>query len=431
MISESVGVNQNGNLTIGGADCVELAKSYGTPLYVFDENLIRKTCREFKSSIDNFYGGNGLVLYASKAFSCKEMYRIVGSEGLGCDVVSGGELYTALSAGFDPKNIFFHGNNKTPDELEYALKSGVGRIVADNMTELETIESIANNLSIKANVILRIKPGIDAHTHAYISTGQIDSKFGFALENGEAFEATQKALECNNIELCGFHCHIASQVSETKPFQEAAEVMLTFMADVRNRFGVTVKELDLGGGFGVKYIESDDQIPFSEYMEKTAVTVKSKAEELNFPVPKIFIEPGRSIVAPAGLTLYTVGNVKTIKDVRTYVAIDGGMGDNPRYALYQADYTVEIANKASEPKDFIATVAGKCCESGDLIQENAPMQNPEVGDIMAVLNTGAYCYSMASNYNRIRRAAVVMVKDGQPRVIVKRESYEDIIKNDI
>ncbi len=431
MISESVGVNQNGNLTIGGADCVELAKIYGTPLYVFDENLIRKTCREFKSSIDNFYGGNGLVLYASKAFSCKEMYRIVGSEGLGCDVVSGGELYTALAAGFDPKNIFFHGNNKTPDELEYALKSGVGRIVADNMTELEIIESIAKSLSVKANVILRIKPGIDAHTHAYISTGQIDSKFGFALENGEAFEATKKALDCKNIGLCGFHCHIASQVSETKPFQEAAEVMLTFMADVREKFGVTVKELDLGGGFGVKYIESDGQIPFSEYMEKTAVTVKAKAEELNFPVPKIFIEPGRSIVAPAGLTLYTVGNVKTIKDVRTYVAIDGGMGDNPRYALYQADYTVEIANKASCPKDFIATVAGKCCESGDLIQENAPMQTPEVGDIMAVLNTGAYCYSMASNYNRIRRAAVVMVKDAQPRIIVNRESYEDIIKNDI
>lgn len=431
MISESVGVNSQGNLTVGGADCVELAKEFGTPLYVFDENLIRKTCREFKSSIDNFYGGNGLVLYASKAFSCKEMYRIVGSEGLGCDVVSGGELFTALSAGFDPKNIFFHGNNKTPEELEYAIKSGVGRIVADNMTELATIESIAANLSLKANIILRIKPGIDAHTHAYISTGQIDSKFGFALENGEAFEAVQMALECRNINLCGFHCHIASQVCETKPFQEAAEVMLTFMADVREKFGVTLTELDLGGGFGVKYIESDGQIPFSEYMENTAVTVKNKADELGYPVPKIFIEPGRSIVAPAGLTLYTVGNVKTIKDIRTYVAIDGGMGDNPRYALYQADYTVEIANKATHPKDFIATVAGKCCESGDLIQENAPMQMPEVGDIMAVLNTGAYCYSMASNYNRIPRAAVVMVKDGQPRLIVKRETYEDIIKNDI
>ncbi len=431
MISESIGVSANGNLTFGGADCVELAEQFGTPLYVFDENLIRKTCREFKSSIDNFYGGNGLVLYASKAFSCKEMYRIVESEGLGCDVVSGGELFTALSAGFDPKNIFFHGNNKTPDELEYAIKSGVGRIVADNMTELETIEGIAANLSLKTNIILRIKPGIDAHTHAYISTGQIDSKFGFALENGEAFEAVAKCFEYKNVCLKGFHCHIASQVCETKPFSEAAEVMLGFMAQVRERFGATLTELNLGGGFGVKYIESDGQIPFSEFMEKTAVTLKAKADELGLPVPKIFIEPGRSIVAPAGLTLYTVGNVKTIKDVRTYVAIDGGMSDNPRYALYQADYTVEIANKATEPKDFIATVAGKCCESGDLIQENAPMQTPEVGDIMAVLNTGAYCYSMASNYNRIPRAAVVIVKDGQPRVIVKRETYEDIIKNDI
>lgn len=431
MISESVGVNANGSLTIGGADCVELARNFGTPLYVFDENLIRKTCREFKNSIDEFYGGNGLVLYASKAFSCKEMYRIVQSEGCGCDVVSGGELYTALTAGFNAENIFFHGNNKTPDEIEFALKSGVGRIVADNITELSNIQEIAENLGVKAHIVLRIKPGIDAHTHAYISTGQIDSKFGFALENGEAFIAVEKALEYKNIELHGFHCHIASQVCETKPFQEAAEVMLQFMSDVRERFSITVTELDLGGGFGVKYLESDGQIPFSEYMKNTSVALKNKAEALNFPVPKIFIEPGRSMVAPAGLTLYTVGNVKTIENVRTYVAIDGGMGDNPRYALYHADYTVEIANKASEPKDFVATVAGKCCESGDLIQENAPMQTPEVGDIMAVLNTGAYCYSMASNYNRIPRAAVVMVKDGEPRVIVKRETYEDIIKNDI
>lgn len=431
MISESVGVNANGNLCIGGADCVELAKNFGTPLYVFDENLIRKTCREFKASIDEFYGGNGLVLYASKAFSCKEMYRIVQSEGLGCDVVSAGELYTALSAGFKAENIFFHGNNKTPDEIEYALKAGVGRLVADNVTELENIQKIAEGLGVKAHIVLRIKPGIDAHTHAYISTGQIDSKFGFALENGEAFEAVQKALEYKNVELHGFHCHIASQVCETTPFQEAAEVMLTFMNDVRERFNITMTELNLGGGFGVKYIESDGQIPFNEYMKNTAVALKNKAADLNFPVPKIFIEPGRSVVAPAGLTLYTVGNVKTIENVRTYVSIDGGMGDNPRYALYQADYTIEIANKASKEKDFVATVAGKCCESGDLIQEHAKMQTPEVGDIMAVLTTGAYCYSMASNYNRIPRAAVVMVNNGEPRVIVKRETYEDIIKNDI
>ena len=431
MISECLGVNQNGNLTIGGADTVKLAEKYGTPLYVFDENLIRKTCREFKESIDEFYDGNGLVLYASKAFSCKEMYRIVQSEGLGCDVVSGGELYTALSAGFNAENIFFHGNNKTPDEIEYALKSGVGRIVADNMTELDNIQNIAANLGVTANIVLRIKPGIDAHTHDYVRTGQIDSKFGFALENGEAVEATEKALGYNNIKLHGFHCHIASQVCETKPFMEAAEVMLGFMYAVRERFGVTLSELDLGGGFGVKYLETDGQIPFKEYMKNTSVALKKQAESLNFPIPKIFIEPGRSIVAPSGITLYKVGNVKTIENIRTYVAIDGGMGDNPRYALYNADYTIEIANKADKPKDFVATVAGKCCESGDLIQENAPMQTPEVGDVLAVLSTGAYNYSMASNYNRIPRPAAVMVKDGENRVIIKRETYEDIVKNDI
>ena len=431
MISECLGVNQNGNLTIGGADTVELAEKYGTPLYVYDENLIRKTCREFKASIDEFYGGNGLVLYASKAFSCKEMYRIIQSEGLGCDVVSGGELYTALSAGFNAKNIFFHGNNKTPDEIRFALKSGVGRIVADNMTELSNIQNIAESLGIIADIVLRIKPGIDAHTHDYIRTGQIDSKFGFALENGESVEATEKALSYKNIKLHGFHCHIASQVCETKPFMEAAEVMLSFMYAIRERFGVTLSELNLGGGFGIKYLETDEQIPFNEYMKNTSAALKKQAETLNFPVPRIFIEPGRSIVAPAGITLYKVGNVKTIENIRTYVAIDGGMSDNPRYALYNADYTVEIANKADKPKDFVATVAGKCCESGDLIQENAPMQTPDVGDVLAVLSTGAYNYSMASNYNRIPRPAAVMINNGEDRLIIKRETFEDIIKNDL
>ena len=431
MISESVGINAKGNMTFGNADCVELAKQYGTPLYVFDEVHIRKNCREFKASIDEFYGGNGMAMFASKAFSCKEMYRIVASEGLGCDVVSGGELYTALSVGFNPKNIMFHGNNKTPDELEYALSNGVGRIIVDNATELETIEKIAKKLNIKANVLLRIKPGVDCHTHDYIRTGQIDSKFGFALENGEAMEIALKTTKCENINLCGFDCHIGSQIFETEPFCDAAVIMLNFMNDFRKKSGITVGELDLGGGFGVKYVESDDALPFKVFMEKVSETLKKASKELDFPMPKIYIEPGRSIVGEAGLTLYTVGAVKTIKDVRTYVAIDGGMADNPRYALYQAEYDIEIANKYKEPKSFIGTVAGKCCESGDLIQENAPMQTPEVGDILAVLTTGAYNYSMASNYNRLCRPAAVMVNNGESRVIIKRETYEDLIKNDI
>ena len=431
MIGESVGINAKGNMTFGNADCVELAKQYGTPLYVFDEVHIRKNCREFKASIDEFYGGNGMAMFASKAFSCKEMYRIVASEGLGCDVVSGGELYTALSVGFNPKNIMFHSNNKTPDELEYALISGVGRIIVDNATELETIEKIAKKLNIKANVLLRIKPGVDCHTHDYIRTGQIDSKFGFALENGEAMEIALKTTKCENINLCGFDCHIGSQIFETEPFCDAAVIMLNFMNDFRKKSGITVGELDLGGGFGVKYVESDDALPFKVFMEKVSEMLKKVSKELDFPMPKIYIEPGRSIVGEAGLTLYTVGAVKTIKDVRTYVAIDGGMADNPRYALYQAEYDIEIANKYKEPKSFIGTVAGKCCESGDLIQENAPMQTPEVGDVLAVLTTGAYCYSMASNYNRILRPAAIFVKDGESRVVINRESYEDIIKNDV
>ncbi len=431
MISESVSVNASGHMTIGGADCVDLAQQYGTPLYVFDEALIRKTCREYRDSINEFYGGKGMAMYASKAFSCKEMYRIVDSEGLGCDVVSGGELYTALSVGFNPKNIMFHGNNKSPDELEYAVKSGIGHIVVDNITELETIEKIASGLSLKANIMLRIKPGIDCHTHDYIRTGQIDSKFGFALENGEAMEIAIGTLKCKNINLLGFHCHIGSQIFETEPFCDSAVVMLKFMSEFKAKTGVTVGELNLGGGFGVKYVENDDALPFKVFMEKVSAVMKNVCAELNYPMPKIYIEPGRSIVGPAGVTLYTVGSVKTIKDIRTYVSIDGGMADNPRYALYNAEYDVEIANKYNQPKDFIGTVAGKCCESGDLIQENAPMQTPEVGDILAVLTTGAYNYSMASNYNRLCRPAAVMVNNGESRVIIKRETYEDLIKNDI
>ena len=431
MISESVGVSTSGHLTIGGADCVELAKEYGTPLYVFDESSIVKACNDFKNSIDEYYDGNGKVLYASKAFSCKEMYRIIRSLGIGADVVSGGELYTASEAGFDPSDIMFHGNNKTVSELEYAVNAGVGRIVVDNIFELERLQVIAETADRTVSVLLRIKPGIDAHTHSFVLTGQIDSKFGFALENGEAMEAAVRCLEYKNIDLKGFHCHIGSQIFDTEPFEKAAETMIEFMADFRDKTGVSLPELDLGGGFGVKYVENDGQIPFDEFMKHASSALKKKASEREFPVPFVYIEPGRSIIAPAGITLYTVGSVKTIENIRTYVAIDGGMTDNPRYALYQSEYTIEIANKADKPKDFVATVAGKCCESGDLIQENAPMQTPSVGDTMAVLTTGAYNYSMSSNYNRIPRPAAVMVNNGVGRVIINRETYEDIIKNDI
>ncbi len=426
-----VGTNEQGNMTIGGCDTVELAKKYGTPLYVMDENAIRKACRSFKHSIDNYYHGNGLVLFASKAFSCKEIYRIINEEGCGVDVVSGGELYTALSVDFPAEKIVFHGNNKTADELRMALDNNVGRIIVDNMTELELLSKLAEQRQKIPKIMLRIKPGIDAHTHDFIKTGQIDSKFGFALETGEAFEAVKKSINYKNIEFTGIHCHIGSQIFDTAPFEAAADVMYSFAEMVKLELGFEIKEINLGGGFGIKYTGRDNPTDLDRYMSHVAKVLKQKSEQFGMYMPRIFIEPGRSIVGPAGLTLYTVGDVKTIPDIRTYVAVDGSMCDNPRYALYQAAYDVYIANKATQPRDFVATIAGRCCESGDLIQENTKIQTPEVGDIVAVLATGAYNYSMSSNYNRLPKPAVVFVKDGQSRIVVKRETYEDIIRNDI
>lgn len=430
-VSDCLNVNEKNHLTIGGADTLELAKKFGTPVIVYDENEIRKNCRAFVSSVEDNYGGNGLVLYASKAFSCKEMYRLVNSENMGVDVVSGGELYTALSTGFPAEKIYFHGNNKKYDEIEYAVDSGVGRIVVDNLTELETLNKIACEKGKKVGIMFRIKPGIDAHTHNFIRTGQIDSKFGLALETGEAMQGVKETLKMEHIELKGLHCHIGSQIFDIDPFELAAQVMLKFMKDIKDETGVVLSELNLGGGFGIKYLVDDKPQPYTEYMRRVAKTVKASAEEYGLPVPFILIEPGRSVVGAAAVTLYTVGAVKHIPDVRTYVSIDGGMGDNPRYILYQSSYEVVCANKMNEEKTLTATVAGKCCESGDLIQENVKLPQVEPGDTLAVLSTGAYNYSMASNYNRIPRPPVVMVKDGEARLIIKGESYEDLVRNDI
>ena len=430
-VSDCISINGSGNLEIGGVDTVGLAKEYGTPVYVFDENEIRKNLAAFRDSMNEYYGGNGLAVYASKAFCCKEMCRICKQEGTGIDVVSGGELYTALSVDFPAEKIVFHGNNKTYDELSAAVENGVGRIVVDNITELETLSKIAAEKSRTAGIMLRIKPGIDAHTHDFIKTGQIDSKFGFALETGEAMEAVKKAISVPNIKLRGLHCHIGSQIFDIDPFELAAEVMLNLYKQIKDETGYELDELNLGGGFGIKYLESEQPKPYAEYMKNVSKAVKNRCEELGLKMPFVLIEPGRSVVGAAGLTLYTVGAVKDIPDIRTYVSVDGGMADNPRYALYNADYEVVCANKAAEERSETVTVAGKCCESGDLIQENTKLQKVEPGDILAVLSTGAYNYSMASNYNRIPRPPVVMVKDGVSRVVVKRETYEKIAENDI
>jgi len=430
-VSECLNVNSAGHLTIGGADTVELARQFGTPLYVFDEATIRNTMREYNASMKKFYNGAGLVAYASKAFSCKEIYRIAKDEGCGIDVVSAGELYTALSVDFPAEKIFYHGNNKTVSELVYAIESGVGRIVVDNLTELERISEIAASQNKVVPILIRVKPGIDAHTHDFIRTGQIDSKFGFALETGEALEAVKYIKEHKSVELKGIHCHIGSQIFEVSPFELAAEVMVGFMNTVKQETGIILTELNLGGGFGIKYVPENDPVPYMGYMELVSKVVHDACEKHGLDIPFIVIEPGRSIVGPAGITLYTVGGVKDIPNIRTYVSVDGGMTDNPRYILYQSVYEALVANKAAQPKDAVVTLAGRCCESGDLVGEGMSIQRPEVGDVVAVLATGAYNYSMASNYNRVPRAAAVMVKDAQARLIIRRESMEDLVKNDI
>ena len=430
-ISENLSVNEKNHLVIGKHDTVELAKKFGTPLYVLDDDLFRKNCREYKNAIDKYYGGNGLVLYASKALCCMHTCKLANEEGLGLDVVSGGELYTAIKSNFPMDKVYFHGNNKTYEEIELAVKHGVSHIIVDNEYELETVNQIAAANGTVQRIMFRIKPGIDAHTHDFIRTGQIDSKFGVALENGEAFEIMKSAQKMKNVLVDGVHCHIGSQIFDIDPFCLAAEVMIEFIAKVKTELGIDIEKLNLGGGFGIRYVESDDPIKYEEYIKAVSEVVKAEAEKHGLNVPFILMEPGRSIVAPAGITLYTVGGVKDIKNVRKYISVDGGMGDNPRYILYGSEYTALAANHASDEASEVVTVAGKCCESGDIIMENKKLQQLKVGDTLAVLATGAYNYSMASNYNRIPRPAMVAVSGDSAGIVIKRETYEDIVKLDL
>jgi diaminopimelate decarboxylase len=425
-----LGTNEKGNLTIGGADVPALAQQYGTPLYIMDETQIRENCRSYKTAIDACYD-DGLVLYASKALSCKYIYEIVKSEGLGIDVVSGGELYTALQAGFPTDKIYFHGNNKTADELQMAVENNVGNIVVDNIFELNALNQIAVKNNKIVNISFRIKPGIDAHTHDFVMTGQIDSKFGVALETGEAAEIVRYATGLPGVNVVGVHCHIGSQIFDIAPFAAAAETMMGFIVDLKNKYGVAIHELNLGGGYGIKYTDSDDPVPNGEYIAKISEIVKRIAAEADIPLPKILMEPGRSIAAPAGITVYTVGAVKEIPNTRTYVSIDGGMIDNPRYILYQSKYDVLLPERPLAKPTQTVTIAGRCCESGDLIAKDAGLPDVAPGDYLAVLSTGAYNYSMASNYNRIPRPPIVMVSGGKAKVAVRRESYEDLVRNDL
>ena len=378
-----------------------------------------------------YFGENAMPLYASKALCFTGIYRIVAECGMGTDIVSAGELYTAIRAGFPLCNAFFHGNNKTDADIEYAIENGLGYFVVDNEEELRAISEIAGKHGITQKILLRITPGIDPHTHKAIMTGSVDSKFGSAIETGRAYEMTEMAISAENIELMGFHCHIGSQIFECEPFCDAADIMLGFMADVKAKYGFITKVLNLGGGFGVRYTEADPEIDIEANIREVAAHVKAKAAALALDMPKILMEPGRGIAANTCITLYTVGSVKEIGDIKNYVSVDGGMPDNPRYALYGSAYTVMLANRADEAADFKCSIAGRCCESGDLLQENVMLPRPVRGDILAVLVTGAYNYSMASHYNRLPKPAIVLVSSKGERVAVKRETFEDLCRNDI
>jgi len=422
-------VNKKGHLEIGGCDTVDLAGKFGTPLYVLDEECFRDICRDYYSSFTRKY--NAEVIYAAKTLLNLAVCRMVDEEGLGLDVVSGGELYTALKAGFPEERIYFHGNNKSPGELDMALKAGVGRFMVDNMYELELLERLAGKCGQKARIMLRLTPGVEAHTHEYIKTGQIDSKFGLVIENGQAMQGVKRTLEMNNVELKGLHCHIGSQIFELSSYSYTAEVMMDFAGRVYRETGYCVEELDLGGGLGIYYAEGDRPGSVQDYAGIVMEAVLEKAAHCGIPVPKVLVEPGRSISGPAGTTLYTLGAIKDIPGIRKFVAVDGGMCDNPRPALYQARYEACLANKVGEPPAEVVSVAGKCCESGDMLIWNIELPAAEPGDILAVSCTGAYNYSMSMNYNRLPRPAMVLVNGGRADLITRRESYEELVKNDL
>ncbi|MGW7158579.1 diaminopimelate decarboxylase [Paenibacillus taichungensis] len=423
-------INVQGHLEIGGVDTTVMKEQFGTPLYVVDEQLVRERCREYMEA----FRASGLgfqVAYASKAFCVMAMCALAAEEGLSLDVVSDGELFTALQAGFPAERIHFHGNNKTLEEIEMALDAEIGCFVVDNFNELHLLQAVAADKNRKVNILLRVTPGVEAHTHEYISTGQTDSKFGFDIGNGTAFEAIELASKQSNLVLLGVHSHIGSQIFEVEGFQMAVQRVAEFAAAVYERLNVAFKVVNLGGGFGIRYIDGDTPLEVSQYVKAITDAVKNHFAQIGYAVPEIWVEPGRSIVGEAGTTLYTVGTSKDIPGVRKYVAVDGGMTDNPRPALYESKYEAVLANRANEAAQETVSVAGKCCESGDMLIWDLDLPKVQSGDLLAVACTGAYNYSMASNYNRIRRPAVVFVKDGQGDVVVRRETYQDIIQNDL
>ena len=431
LICENLSV-EGDRLLFAGQDTTALAEQYGTPLYLLDEDRIRNRARTYRDALQECFGDKGHALFASKACSFKRMYAIMAEEGLGVDVVSGGEMTTAYKAGFPMERVYFHSNNKTDADIELALDLGVGCFVVDHPEELTAINAIAARRGAVQAVMLRITPGIDCHTYEAVATGKVDSKFGSAIVTGDAARITEAALEMQNVKLQGFHCHIGSQLFDSDVYLATVDVMVDFLKDMRDTYGYTAEKLDIGGGYGVRYVAADPVIDIAENIRTVAAYMRNKVAEAGIEMPHVYMEPGRSIVADAGLTLYTVGAVKKIEGYKNYVSVDGGMTDNPRYALYQSEYTVLPAAKMTAARDMVADLVGRCCESGDIVQpEVAVPANMERGDLVAVLTTGAYNYSMASNYNRIPRPPVVMLKGGENYVAVRRETYEDIVGLDV
>lgn len=424
-------INEDGHLVISGCDTVELARQYGTPLYVIDEDYLRQNCKKFREAMDKYFP-NGRVMYASKALNTKAILKIVDSEGLGVDTVSGGELYTALSVGIDPKRIELHGNSKTKEEIKMAVENGIYCIIADGFDELALIDEVCEELNKSIDVSIRLRPNIDVHAHHAVQTAKMDCKFGFGVIDGQAIKAAEIINNSKWMRLHGIHCHIGSQIFNEEPFGELCKHFVDFACEVREKLGVEIKEFNCGGGYGVRYTDADEPKPFEVFIKLISQSLTSLCKERNFPMPLVSIEPGRSIVGETGTTLYTVNGIKEITDIRTYCMCDGGMFDNIRTALYEAKYTAYCASKMNEKHDRLVSIAGKCCESGDMITWDTPMpQSLKCKDILAVLTTGAYNYSMASNYNRNSVPALVLVNKGKSSLAIKRQSYEYISMNDV
>lgn len=423
---------KNNELYFADLSVMELAKKYSTPLYLMDEDLIREKINIYKKAINEGFDGKGKVLYASKACSFKHIYEIARDENIGIDVVSTGEIWTAKIAGFDLSNAFYHSNNKTDDDIKFAIDEKVGYFVIDNEEELFSLDKIAKEKNIKQKILIRITPGIDCHTLEAISTGKVDSKFGFGIETGLVFDIVEKCLKLSNVELKGFHCHVGSQVFDSIAFIKSADVMIKFISDIKNKFSYTAEMLDLGGGYGVRYVETDPEIDIYKNIIEVSEYIKQKANEYKIDMPYIMFEPGRSIVADSGLSLYTVGSVKCIEGFVNYISVDGGMGDNIRPALYGADYTIIPVDRLDREFDKKYNVVGKYCESDDVLKKDINLPNDiKRGDVLACLTTGAYQYAMASNYNRFGRPEVVMIKDKKDFVVVKRESLQDVVSLDV